>query len=201
MPKRPRIVSEEVTQCSICQENVEKGEASVTLACDHEFHFDCAQKWLSTKNTCPDCRGDAECVSQGFQNKNKAEKTRVLELLLETLNRQQLRRVPVAEAAATLSAPTETTILYVPYEARRYARLNGAEFCNDLCSWVWRRPLPIPECLRQYLNPPSRVFLRVPITEKDEAKILGARWDPIRRLWFFNGPPPARALERWSVIS
>lgn len=195
MPKRPRIDSEEVAQCSICQENVEKGEASVTLACDHEFHFDCAQKWLSAKNTCPDCRGDAECVSQGFKKKNKSENTRVLELLLETLNQQRtLRITPLS------STSIEATRLYVPYEARRYARLSGAEFCHELGAWVWRRPLPIPECLRQYLNPPSRVFLRVPISEKDDVKVLGAQWDPIRRLWFFNGTAPACALERWSVV-
>jgi hypothetical protein len=45
---------------------------------------------------------------------------------------------------------------------------------------------------------PSRVYLDVPFGEKDEAKALGARWDPAVKRWF-DPRPPTRGLERWGA--
>lgn len=40
--------------CSICL--LEDNECFETLACNHEFHLKCINKWFKTKNTCPMCR-------------------------------------------------------------------------------------------------------------------------------------------------
>src|SRR5215831_6639908 len=48
-------------------------------------------------------------------------------------------------------------------------------------------------------NGNSRLWLDVPFAEKDEAKALGARWDPKARSWY---APPDRsaAVARWTPL-
>lgn len=42
-----------------------------------------------------------------------------------------------------------------------------------------------------------RTNLQVPFAEKDEAKRLGARWDPARRLWYVQNAADLSAFSRW----
>lgn len=42
-----------------------------------------------------------------------------------------------------------------------------------------------------------RTDLRVPFAEKDEAKRLGARWDPAKKLWYVQNATNLAAFERW----
>lgn len=42
----------------------------------------------------------------------------------------------------------------------------------------------------------ARTDLKVPFAEKDQAKALGARWDPAKRLWYTQSADLA-AFERW----
>ena len=42
-----------------------------------------------------------------------------------------------------------------------------------------------------------RTNLRVPFADKDEAKRLGARWDPAKKLWYVQNVPNLAAFERW----
>jgi len=46
---------------------------------------------------------------------------------------------------------------------------------------------------------PSRAWLDVPYAEKDQAKTLGARWDPQARRWYDPRPPTA-GLDRWAHL-
>jgi len=39
----------------------------------------------------------------------------------------------------------------------------------------------------------------VPYAEKDEAKALGARWDPQARRWY-DPRPPTTGLDRWTAL-
>ncbi len=43
----------------------------------------------------------------------------------------------------------------------------------------------------------AQVFLKVPFAEKDEAKRLGARWDPARKKWYVPNGVNAEAFSRW----
>ena len=45
----------------------------------------------------------------------------------------------------------------------------------------------------------NKVWLDVPFGEKDEAKALGARWDPDARRWYAPRPGIAE-LERWAAL-
>ncbi|MBN2493727.1 MAG: exodeoxyribonuclease VII large subunit [Deltaproteobacteria bacterium] len=43
----------------------------------------------------------------------------------------------------------------------------------------------------------SRIDLQVPFPEKDEAKAMGARWDPVGRTWYAPAGSDLDALARW----
>ena len=42
--------------CSICLEQMSKGEVALTLLCGHLFHEACIHEWLGRKDTCPLCK-------------------------------------------------------------------------------------------------------------------------------------------------
>ena len=44
----------------------------------------------------------------------------------------------------------------------------------------------------------AQVFLNVPYAEKDEAKRLGARWDPARKKWYVPNGVDAEQFSRWT---
>jgi hypothetical protein len=47
----------ELGMCTICQENFTDGERVRAISkCQHTFHIDCIDKWLSKKGACPLCR-------------------------------------------------------------------------------------------------------------------------------------------------
>lgn len=41
------------------------------------------------------------------------------------------------------------------------------------------------------------IFLKVPYAEKDEAKALGARWNPARKCWYVPEGKDAGPFARW----
>lgn len=43
-------------ECAICKDTVELDTEVTILPCEHWFHFDCIEAWLSRHNTCPNCR-------------------------------------------------------------------------------------------------------------------------------------------------
>lgn len=45
-----------------------------------------------------------------------------------------------------------------------------------------------------------RIDLRVPFNEKDEARSLGARWDPGRKLWYVPDGVAAAPLAKWHPV-
>jgi hypothetical protein len=45
----------------------------------------------------------------------------------------------------------------------------------------------------------AQVFLNVPFAEKDEAKRLGARWDPARKKWYVPNGVDAEQFSRWTA--
>jgi hypothetical protein len=46
-----------------------------------------------------------------------------------------------------------------------------------------------------------RTLLDVPFTEKDEAKALGARWDPILRRWYCPSGIDPLVFDQWLPVS
>ncbi|WOH09019.1 hypothetical protein DCAR_0728471 [Daucus carota subsp. sativus] len=42
--------------CVVCQDMMNVGDFLKELPCMHNYHVDCIQSWLATRNTCPVCR-------------------------------------------------------------------------------------------------------------------------------------------------
>jgi hypothetical protein len=53
LPERPLIAMTE--QCAICLSDENLLEGFMTL-CNHQFHVECLQKWITRHNSCPMCR-------------------------------------------------------------------------------------------------------------------------------------------------
>ena len=47
---------EELRCCTVCLEDVERGQQVRTLPCLHTFHAGCAEEWLKKKKLCPLCQ-------------------------------------------------------------------------------------------------------------------------------------------------
>jgi hypothetical protein len=41
------------------------------------------------------------------------------------------------------------------------------------------------------------IYMNVPYAEKDQAKALGARWNPIKKQWFIESPESLQPFLRW----
>ena len=52
--------NENVSQCSICLENININDSCVNLECNHKFHLRCIEQWCQSHNTCPVCRFQLE---------------------------------------------------------------------------------------------------------------------------------------------
>ncbi|KAF7822440.1 E3 ubiquitin-protein ligase RING1-like [Senna tora] len=48
--------TDEQTECIICLATYESGDRLKVLPCNHRFHGDCLEKWLTDHATCPLCR-------------------------------------------------------------------------------------------------------------------------------------------------
>ncbi len=58
--------------------------------------------------------------------------------------------------------------------------------------------MPAKQTLPSRRTTVARVYLNVPYDEKDEAKSLGARWDPDRQQWYFvPGNPKWKQFAVW----
>uniref|UniRef100_A0A5B6YZ27 RING-type E3 ubiquitin transferase n=1 Tax=Davidia involucrata TaxID=16924 RepID=A0A5B6YZ27_DAVIN len=62
--------SEDELTCSICLEQVNRGELVRSLPCLHQFHANCIDPWLRQQGTCPVCK---LTVGSGWQESRESE--------------------------------------------------------------------------------------------------------------------------------
>ena len=49
----------DIQKCTICLDNIKKGDTVVSLPCSHIFHGSCIYSWLRKNEECPVCRSVA----------------------------------------------------------------------------------------------------------------------------------------------
>lgn len=47
---------EQDAECSVCREDLKRGDRHLIFGCRHAFHEECLIDWLKIKNSCPTCR-------------------------------------------------------------------------------------------------------------------------------------------------
>ncbi|KAG8654536.1 E3 ubiquitin-protein ligase ATL23 [Manihot esculenta] len=73
LDKLPKITGKELvmgTECAVCLDEIEiEQPARLVPGCNHGFHLQCADTWLSKHSVCPVCRGKLD--SQFFIASNE----------------------------------------------------------------------------------------------------------------------------------
>lgn len=60
--------------CAVCLENFKVGETCRLLPnCNHSFHAQCIDSWLSKTAVCPVCRADANLAKVGEQSRSSSD--------------------------------------------------------------------------------------------------------------------------------
>jgi len=52
-------------ECLICIQAFEESDTILRLPCQHNYHEECARKWLSLRRTCPACRIEVKPLREG----------------------------------------------------------------------------------------------------------------------------------------
>ncbi len=58
--KSKKYNSDEELHCTICIEDISKGEYFKELPCTHKFHTKCIDEWLERKEICPNCNAPSD---------------------------------------------------------------------------------------------------------------------------------------------
>lgn len=72
LEKLPKITGKELvmaTECAVCLDEIE-GEQPARLVpgCNHGFHLECADAWLSKHSVCPVCRAKLDQILNAPEN-------------------------------------------------------------------------------------------------------------------------------------
>jgi hypothetical protein len=62
IPTRRCEASDQGKNCTICLEDFNLGEHIRSLTCNHIYHKDCIDDWLTRNNSCPVCRQEAVSI-------------------------------------------------------------------------------------------------------------------------------------------
>ncbi|KAL3639025.1 hypothetical protein CASFOL_016932 [Castilleja foliolosa] len=61
LEKLPKVAGKDLvlaTDCAVCLDEIESEQAArIIPGCNHGFHLECADSWLSKNSICPVCRG------------------------------------------------------------------------------------------------------------------------------------------------
>lgn len=101
------------------------------------------------------------------------------------------------------SAPKKSeiaTYLNVPFDEKDEAKSIGARWDGDAKCWY----APAGSDLSKFakwangsVKSVKKVYLNVPFDDKDEAKGLGARWDPAKKKWYVRSVDDLAAFDKW----
>lgn len=74
LEKLPKVTGKELvlgTECAVCLDEIEEEQtARMVPGCNHGFHLECADTWLSKNSICPVCRAKLEPHMFGASDDN-----------------------------------------------------------------------------------------------------------------------------------
>ncbi|KAJ6336358.1 hypothetical protein OIU76_006589 [Salix suchowensis] len=66
LEKLPKVTGKELvlgTECAVCLDDIESEQlARIVPGCNHGFHLECADTWLSKHPVCPVCRAKLDAL-------------------------------------------------------------------------------------------------------------------------------------------
>ncbi len=93
----------------------------------------------------------------------------------------------------------------VPYRDKDKVKALGAKW--DIQNKSWFIPAGLDKSKfaewqpKERKEPEKRDYIKVPKSEKDEAKALGARWDSARKSWFIPAGVPKERFAKWPAAA
>jgi hypothetical protein len=94
------------SECGVCIESYEDGDAVTKLPCGHVYHIDCIQSWLNEHCTCPSCRyeltNDVASPSNSVTTEvTTSYRSRLLARNARRRHQENMSRVHARRASAT----------------------------------------------------------------------------------------------------
>lgn len=80
---------------------------------------------------------------------------------------------------------------------------NGKETYGSLLNHMYKKEEPVVSPVKDNSisnTIPKEVYLNVPFAQKDEAKALGARWDPTNKMWYCKEGDESK-FTKWSNLT
>jgi len=155
-------------RCAICLNELGSTNNMVTT-CGHKFCSSCLLRWFCGRSNarCPICRNDLLSTSQSSTTSSNVMRSPVLP--------------PAPPQSSSSIFPRLTGVHSSPVSTQR-SRLVGEH------GWTG-------ELQPEQVMPSGITYIDVPYEQKDEAKSMGARWDPDERRWYVQ--ENAWSFSRW----
>ncbi|XP_057423640.1 E3 ubiquitin-protein ligase RING1-like [Lotus japonicus] len=67
------LLSSELNQCAVCQDEFEKGTQVKQMPCKHVYHDECLLPWLQLHNSCPVCRYELPTDDADYENRSQGD--------------------------------------------------------------------------------------------------------------------------------
>ncbi len=151
--------------CSICLEEMRRGQSAIALQCKHVFHRHCLVRWLERSQCCPMCKQRAVPDPSAMPMKGAEPYTTAKPRTHAAASAGVAQHARFVRPAATRSAPARAAASAVEYppELRRWVssalangahagatrRIQRAVAARNLWATDWdSEPLPPPDVLR-----------------------------------------------------
>ncbi|KAL2261119.1 hypothetical protein VTK26DRAFT_4682 [Humicola hyalothermophila] len=102
-------------ECTICIDEIKKGDEVVVLPCKHWYHGECVVLWLKEHNTCPICRKPVETRGESGNDSDNNNASG---------SNQQSQQDPFRSSASTPNQPSAPTSGSSPFITFRPLRIT-----------------------------------------------------------------------------
>jgi hypothetical protein len=129
-------------ECSICLQEIQKGENICIPACDCKellYHTTCYYKWIDTNPTCPQCRTKIQIIVEGEEEEEEEgeyekEEEEEEEEELESFDNQAGYNIDITSITENNYHPRRARVLGRDSDLRPLVSRNSSRDNKDKCS-------------------------------------------------------------------